>query len=136
MTKNQTVELLLANVLDEYAASIEAVPPSLRSSLTSQRLAENIGRRVLCSIAHNARPEIVNAALAASGIAGGVDSIGNRLGAILEARTEEAKRFGATTATGTPRSADVCKETADAVACFLRSLFPEANISIEPASSS
>jgi hypothetical protein len=126
----EPVELLVANILNEYAQLIETLPAALRPGLNRESLAEEIGRRLLCRIAHNARPEIVKAALTASGFAGAFETLNDRLTAVLEARAAEAERFGVKP--DAAPSPDGRQDTAAAVEAFLKKIFPSATVVVAP----
>jgi hypothetical protein len=120
---SKPVELIVANLLHGFAEAMEQVPPAMRATVDMASLAEDITRKALCHIAHDASMAVVVTALEAAGVAGGVDGLAGRFAAVREARAEE----GCTAAA--PAEAKPAADSAQVVAEFLRKLFgPNVNI--------
>jgi hypothetical protein len=88
------VDLIVTNKLHSVAEAFQLAPRQMREAADLSRLADETMRGLLCSIAHDARPEVVAKALAAIGVPGGVDAIRERFQTVLDIRTAEATALG------------------------------------------
>jgi len=90
------VELIVTTELHRTAEIIEQRPSAFDAASDKQRaeIMESRARQILCDIAHQAHAAVVLKALAAVGVAGGIDALAQRLAAVRESRADERRAHG------------------------------------------